>query len=93
MVKKTIIPATKKLGKELIKEAGPEHKPRAGAYVRVSTDSEEQLESFNAHIGRYKRIIQEEHANTWEFVEIFADTESSTSKDKEEGLQDMADKC
>ena len=26
MVKKTIIPATKKLGKELIKEASPEHK-------------------------------------------------------------------
>ena len=37
MVKKTIIPATKKLGKELIKEASPEHKPRVCAYVRVST--------------------------------------------------------
>lgn len=37
--KKTIIPATKKLGKELIKEASPEHKLRVYAYVRVSTDS------------------------------------------------------
>ena len=37
MVKKTIIPATKKLGKELIKEASPEHKLRVCAYVRVST--------------------------------------------------------
>ena len=46
MVKKTIIPATKKLGKELIKEASPEHKLRVCAYVRVSPDSEEQLESF-----------------------------------------------
>jgi len=54
MVKKTIIPATKKLGKELIKEASPEHKPRVCAYVRVSTDAEKQLESFNAQIGRYK---------------------------------------
>lgn len=37
MVKKTIIPATKKCGKELIKEASPEHKLRVCAYVRVST--------------------------------------------------------
>lgn len=42
MVKKTIIPATKKLGKELIKEASPEHKLRVCAYVRVFTDGEEQ---------------------------------------------------
>lgn len=93
MVKKTIIPATKKLGKELIKEASPEHKLKVCAYVRVSTDSEEQLESFNAQIGRYKRIIQEEHADTWEFVGIFADTESGTSIDKREEFQDMMDKC
>lgn len=35
MVKKTMIPATKKLGKELIKEASPEHKLRVYAYVKV----------------------------------------------------------
>lgn len=93
MVKKTIIPATKKLGKELVKEASPEHKLRVCAYVRVSTESEEQLESFNAQIGRYKRIIQEEHADTWEYVGIFADTESGTSIDKREEFQDMMDKC
>ena len=40
MVKKTIIPATKKLGKELLKEASPEHKLRVCAYVRVSTIGE-----------------------------------------------------
>ena len=55
MVKKTIIPATKKLGKELIKEVSPEHKLRAYAYVRVPTDSEEQLGSFNTQIGKYKK--------------------------------------
>lgn len=44
MVKKTIIPATKKLGKELIKEASPEHNLRVCAYVRVSAKSEERLE-------------------------------------------------
>ena len=68
---------TQNLGKELIKEASPEHKLRVCAYVRVLTDSEEQLESFNTQIGRYKRIIQEEHADTWEFIGVFVDTESS----------------
>ena len=52
MAKKTIIPATKKLGKELIKEASPEHKLRVCAYVRVSTDSEKQLKSFDVQIGK-----------------------------------------
>lgn len=37
MVKKTIIPATKKLGKEIMKEASPEHKLRVCAYVGMST--------------------------------------------------------
>ena len=41
MVKKTIIAVTKKLGKELIKEATPDRKLRVCAYVRVSTNSEE----------------------------------------------------
>ena len=54
------------------------------AYVGVSTDNEEQLESFNAQIGQYKRINQEEYADTWQFVGIFADTESGTSIDKRE---------
>ena len=69
------------------KRASPEHKLRVCAYVRMSTDSEVQLESFNAQIGRYKRIIQEEHADTWELVEIFADTESGTSIDKRKELE------
>ncbi len=42
MVIEAIIPVTKKLGKELIKEANPEHKLRVCAYVKVFTDSEEQ---------------------------------------------------
>lgn len=87
MVKKTIVPATKKLGKELIREASPEHKLRVCACVRVSTDSEGQLESFNAQIGRYKRTIQEDHADTWEYVGIFADTEYGTIDKREESRQ------
>ena len=90
---KTIIPVTKKPGKELIKEASLEHKLRVCAYVRVPADSEKQPESFNTQIGRYKRIIQEEHADTWEFIGIFADTVSDTSIDKRVEFQDMMDKC
>lgn len=93
MVKKKVIPATKKLGKELLKEASPEHKLRVCAYARVSTDTEEQLESFNAQIGRYTRIIKEDHKDDWEFAGIFADTESGTSIEKREEFQDMMDKC
>ena len=93
MVKKKVIPATKKLGKELLKEASPEHKLRVCAYVRVSTDTEKQLESFNAQIGRYTRIICEDHKENWEFVGIFSDTESGTSIDKRKEFLDMMDKC
>ena len=32
-------------------------------------------------------------ADTWEYVGIFADTESGTSIDKREEFQDMIDKC
>jgi len=91
MVKKTVIPATKKTGKELLKDNSKVL--RVCAYVRVSTDTEEQLESFNAQIGRYKRIICEDHKDDWEFAGIFADTESGTTIEKREEFQDMMDKC
>ena len=55
MVKKTIISATKKLGKELIKEASPEHKLRVCAYVRMPADSEERQESLNTQIDDIKK--------------------------------------
>lgn len=91
MVKKIVIPATKKLGKELLKDTSG--RLRVCAYVRVSTDTEEQLQSFNTQIGRYKRIICEEHAKTWEFAGIYADTESGTTIERREQFQDMIDKC
>lgn len=59
----------------------------------MSTDSEEQFKSFNAQIGRYKRIIQEVHTDAWEFVGMFADTESGTLIGKREEFQDIMDKC
>ena len=47
MVKKKVIPATKKLGKELLKEASPEHKLRVCAYVRVSTITANTMEQID----------------------------------------------
>ena len=82
MVKKIVIPATKKLGKELLKNTS--RRLRVCTYVRISTDTEEQLESFNTQIGRYKRIMCEEHAKTWEFAGIYADNESGTTIERKE---------
>lgn len=46
-------------------------------HVRVSTNTEEQPESFNTRIDRYKRIICEEHTKTWEFAGIYSDTDQA----------------
>ena len=46
-------------------------KYKAGAYARVSTDSEEQLTSYESQIRYYTEKIK---ANPeWEFVDIYAD--------------------
>ena len=55
MVKKTIIPATKKWGKELIKESSLEHKLKVCAYIRVSTILGECL--YQYHYAYQKHLI------------------------------------
>lgn len=46
-------------------------KKRVAAYARVSTDSEEQLSSYEAQVDYYTRHIK---SNTeWEFVEVYTD--------------------
>lgn len=46
-------------------------KRRVCAYCRVSTDSDEQMESYNAQVSEYKKKITENPE--WEFVDIYAD--------------------
>ncbi len=46
-------------------------KKRVAAYARVSTDSEEQLSSYEAQVDFYTRHIQSNHE--WEFVEVYTD--------------------
>lgn len=46
-------------------------KRRVCAYCRVSTDSDEQMESYNAQVSEYRKKITENP--DWEFVDIYAD--------------------
>lgn len=52
------------------KDANP-MKKKVCAYCRVSTDSGEQMESYNAQVDEYTKIIKENPA--WEFVNVYAD--------------------
>ena len=44
---------------------------RVAAYCRVSTDSEEQLTSYNSQVLHYKNLV--ESNPEWDLVDIFAD--------------------
>lgn len=44
---------------------------RVAAYCRVSTDSEDQLESYNAQVSHYTETIMKNPK--WQFVKIYAD--------------------
>lgn len=65
-------------------------KKRVCAYARVSTDQEDQKNSYNAQISEYtKRIKRKEE---WEFVEMYADEGiSGTSIKKRPGFLKMID--
>ncbi len=65
---------------------------RVAAYVRVSTDHEDQESSLAAQTDYYrKKILQ--HAG-WEFVEVFVDDGiSGLSTNRREGFNRMVDAC
>jgi hypothetical protein len=46
-------------------------KKRVAAYARVSTDSEEQLTSYEAQVDYYTRYIKEK--DEWSFVEVYTE--------------------
>ena len=46
-------------------------KRRVSAYVRVSTDSEEQLNSYDAQVRHYTQYIKSR--DDWEFVDVYTD--------------------
>jgi len=63
-------------------------KRRVAGYARVSTDSEEQLTSYEAQVDYYKSYIKSKP--DWEFVEVYTDEGiSAVNTKKREGFNRM----
>lgn len=86
-----LIPAKKRIGSRVkIKEERP--KLRVAAYCRVSTDSDEQAESYEAQVSHYKEFITRNP--DWDFAGIYADEGiSGTNTKKREQFNVMIDDC
>jgi len=54
------------------------NKMRVAAYCRVSTDSDEQMNSYNSQVANYKELITKN--KDWIFVDIYADSGISGTK-------------
>jgi len=82
----TVIPATINPVTRLPKES--KQLRRVAAYARVSTDSEEQLTSYEAQVDYYTRYIQ--GRPDWVFVGIYTDEGiSATNTKRREGFNRM----
>ena len=47
---------------------------RVAAYARVSTNSEEQLTSYEAQVKHYTEYIKcREHTDNWQFVSVYTE--------------------
>lgn len=69
-------------------ETGLKIKKKVAAYARVSTDLEDQKNSFNAQLDEYSRRIHEH--DDWEFVKLYSDEGiTGTSLKKRKGFNDM----
>ena len=81
--KVTVIPAT--LDRFASKPISKKTKRRVAAYARVSTDEEEQLNSYEAQVRYYSEYIKS-HPD-WEFVEVYSDERiSGTHTEKRAGV-------
>ena len=65
----TVIPATKTLHSKMPVDARSRRK--VAGYARVSTDSEEQLTSYEAQVDYYTKFIRSNP--DWEFVDVYTD--------------------
>ncbi|MEG0323183.1 MAG: recombinase family protein, partial [Clostridia bacterium] len=74
----------------IIRRIAPEReqrKLRVAAYARVSTETEEQTESYETQVDYYTRLIRQ-NAN-WEYVDVYADRKSATSAQHRPEFQRM----
>ena len=64
---------------------------RVAAYARVSTNSEEQLTSYEAQVKHYTEYIKSrEHTDNWQFVSVYTDKGiTGTSMKKRDGFNQM----
>ena len=82
----TVIPPRMNL--QLVPFSAEYVKKRVAAYARVSTDTEEQLSSYEAQVDHYTRHIQAN--DEWEFVKVYTDEGiSATSTAKRDGFKEM----
>ena len=81
-----IIPAT--IRQNTVNGTHLNAKRRTAAYARVSTDSEEQLTSYEAQVDYYTKYIKERA--DWEFVRVYTDEGiSATNTKKRDGFKQM----
>lgn len=65
-----------------------EFRRRVAAYARVSTDSDEQLTSYEAQVDYYTKLIQ--GRTDWEFIRIYTDEGiSAVNTKRREGFKQM----
>ena len=65
---------------------------RVAAYARVSTDSEEQLESYQSQVRHYTELINSKPE--WQFVEVYADEAvTGTQTAKRDDFNRMINDC
>ena len=82
----TVIPQRKKLYSVSVEQK--QQRRRVAAYARVSTDSEEQLTSYEAQVDYYTRFIQKNE--NWEFVKVYTDEGiSATNIKHRDGFNEM----
>ena len=82
----TVIPATLNLFTNNPKISSIKRK--VAAYARVSTDTEEQISSYEAQVDYYTRYIKSK--NNWEFIEVYTDEGiSATNTKKRDGFNRM----
>ena len=84
----TTIPAT--LSRFTATPINEQRKRRTAGYARVSTDSEEQLTSYEAQVDYYTNYIKSR--DDWDFVEVYTDEGiSGTNTKKREGFKRMVE--
>ena len=82
----TVIPATRNIFTDL--HVAEKILRRVAAYARVSTDSEEQLSSYEAQIDYYTKYIKSR--NDWKFVNVYTDEGiTATNTKKRDGFKQM----